>query len=47
MANVVWLPWKQQIPGAGLLGIGPVFNPRLVYAVDGYTTGIFPCPMLS
>ena len=27
-----------------LLGIGPVFNPRLVYAVDGYTTGIFPFP---
>ncbi len=47
MASAVWVPWKQQIRGAGLLGIGPVFNPRLVYAVDGYKTGLFPCPMLS
>ena len=28
----------------GPLGVGPVFNPRLVYAVDGYPQGVMPFP---
>ena len=34
--------------GAGPLGVGPVWNPRLIYAVDGYKTGgVLPCQVLS
>ncbi|CAK9077439.1 unnamed protein product [Durusdinium trenchii] len=28
----------------GPLGVGPVWNPRIVYAVNGYETGILPFP---
>ena len=39
------LPGSAPIPGP--LGVGPVWNPRIVYAVNGYETGILPCRILS